>query len=61
MTPLSFSRLSSYAQQKVLSLILSPPPPPPAYLEKEERFRAAGYESYLHYEIAGILEQLSYG
>lgn len=56
----SFFRLSSYAQQKVLSLLLFPPAPPPAYVEKEERFRAAGYTSYQHHQIARILEQLDY-
>jgi hypothetical protein len=56
----SFLRLSPYAQQKVLALLLSPPITPSSYLAKEDRFRAAGYQSYVHYQIACILEQLEY-
>jgi hypothetical protein len=57
----SFLRLSPYAQGKVVELLTAPPKPPPAaYLNKEDRFKAAGYTDYIHYQISGILEQLDY-
>lgn len=56
-----FLRLDPYQREKILNLLASPPKDPPAYIEKKARFDAAGYESYLHYKIAGIMECLDYG
>jgi hypothetical protein len=54
----SFLRLSLPARELVVGLILSPPEPPPGY--RKDLFAARGYQSYLHYKIARILEHLEY-
>jgi len=55
-----FLRLSSYAQEKVLSLLSCPPDIPKGYLKRKDQFTARGYQSYVHFEISRILEHLEY-
>jgi hypothetical protein len=56
----SFLRLSQPAREMVVRLLTNPPEPPKGYLKRKELFAAHGYQSYVHYEIARLLEHLEY-
>lgn len=56
----TFLRLSPPARDMVIRLLSSPPEPPKGYLKRKDLFTARGYESYVHFEIARLVEHLEY-